>query len=57
MLITTSKNPNLNFFLGPANRPKPNFLLTITNHNDKQQILKFKKLGPANVWYFCLIYY
>ena len=39
----------------PANSPEPNnFSLATINDKEKEQILVFKKLEPANVSDFCL---
>lgn len=42
-------------FLCPTNIPKTkDSSFTVMNDKEKQHILKFKKLKPANICYFCL---
>ncbi len=55
MLVLISPNPKWRFhfasFLPPAVQ---NFLFTVMNDREKQQILALKKLQLASVWLFCL---
>lgn len=40
-------------FIQPAVQDPKTLSFTIINDKEKQQILTFQKLEPANVWHFC----
>ena len=44
---------SLNGFFCTTNSPKPKDSYHYVKWQEKQQIITFKKLKPANVWHFC----